>query len=237
MKMLILAGGLGTRLRQAVSDVPKPLAPVDNLPFLYFQLENWISQGTRSFVFLLHYQADMIKSFIESHRHTLLSDCDISVLVEPERLDTGGAVAYAVRTLNLTEDFIVTNADTWLGNGIAQLINIGANSLVIIKQADVSRFGQVEIDGQSLVTAFREKGMYKGEGWINAGMCILNPSLFRHWDGQKISLEKDIFPLLLKKRELQAVAVTSDFIDIGIPDDYRRFCVWQVNGRKDKLCN
>lgn len=237
MRMLILAGGLGTRLKEAVSHVPKPMAPVGDTPFLYYQLEHWIAHGVKSFVFLLHYQADIIESFLEQNRNGLLAGCEVLSVVEPDRLDTGGAVAYAVHTLGINGDFIVTNADTWLGSGINELSKTDANSMIIIKQPDVSRFGQVEVDNKHFITAFREKGQLSGEGWINAGMCRLNSLLFKDWNGQRMSLEKDIFPPLLEMKQLKAVKVECDFIDIGIPEEYRRFCAWQMNNRKDRLCS
>src|SRR3546814_2364400 len=97
MKMLVLAGGFGTRLRSAVPDLPKSLAPVAGRPFLHYQLEHWIAQGIRSFVFLLHHQADMVVSFLNERDGDLLAGCDAAWLIEREPLDTGGSIAYAVQ--------------------------------------------------------------------------------------------------------------------------------------------
>ena len=83
MKLLVLAGGFGTRLQSVVSDVPKALAPVGNVSFLYLQLEHRIAQGVRSFVFLLHHQADLIIGFLKEEQIGLLKDCEIQWLVEP----------------------------------------------------------------------------------------------------------------------------------------------------------
>jgi D-glycero-alpha-D-manno-heptose 1-phosphate guanylyltransferase len=236
MRMLVLAGGFGTRLKSVVSDVPKPLAPVGNVPFLQYQIEHWIEQGVRSFVFLLHHQADRIVDFLEGQRAGLLRGCDVRSIVEPQPLDTGGAVAYAVRQLGLDGDFLVTNADTWLGAGVRELAAAGADAMIVVRQPDVARYGQVEFDADGCVRAFREKDAASGEGWINAGMCALRADHFRQWNGGRLSLERDVFPELLAARALRAVPLEADFIDLGIPEDYERFCRWQQGGRKGRLC-
>jgi NDP-sugar pyrophosphorylase family protein len=86
--LLVFAGGFGTRLRSAVSDVPKPMAPVGDCPFLHYQIKNWIRQGVKSFIFLLHYEADTIIDYLTSERQGLFKSCDLEWLVEPEPLGT-----------------------------------------------------------------------------------------------------------------------------------------------------
>lgn len=237
MKILILAGGLGTRLRNVVKDVPKPLAPVGSTPFLHYQVENWIAQGVKSFVFLLRHKAELIDCFIEERRSTLLASCEVKSIVEPQPLDTGGAVAYAVRQLGLDGEFIVTNADTWLGSGVRELANAGSDTMVVVRQEEVSRYGLVEIDDAGFVCGFREKGESRGAGWINAGMGLFRAEHFRKWNGQRLSLEKDVFPELIAARQLKVLPLESDFIDIGVPADYLRFCHWQESGREGNLCS
>lgn len=237
MKLLVLAGGFGTRLRNVVNDVPKPLAPVGGVPFLHYQIHHWVAQGVRSFVFLLHHQADLINRFLDQRREGVLAGCVVESITEPQPLDTGGAVAYAVRQLGLEGEFMVANADTWLGSGIQELSRAGADTIVVVGQPNVSRYGLVEFDGEGYVRAFREKGHYVDKGWINGGMCVLRADHFKQWEGQRLSLEKDLFPKLLAERELRAIPLESDFIDIGVPEDYWRFCRWQESGREGRLCN
>ena len=237
MRMLVLAGGFGTRLRGVVVGVPKPLAPVGAMPFLHYQVEHWISQGVRSFVFLLHHQADLVNHFVDVRLGSMLAKCAVESITEPVPLDTGGAVAYAVRRLGLEGEFLVTNADTWLGSGVRELGSAGADVMAVVKQADVSRYGQVDIDAAGFVRDFREKKSCRGAGWINAGMCMLRAEHFRAWDGRRLSLEKDVFPKLLGAHLLRAVPLESDFIDIGVPEDYLRFCRWQEGGREGILCS
>ena len=236
MDMLVLAGGFGARLREVVSDVPKPLAPINGVPFLHYQIEHWVAQGVRSFIFLLHHQAEHVRQFLEKNRQELFHGCLVRSIVEPQPLDTGGAVAYAVQCLGLKGEFLVANADTWLGSGVRELIVAGADGMAVARQADVSRYGQVDFDGAGFVSAFREKGASKGAGWINAGLCVLGAKHFAAWGGQRLSLEKEVFPTLVEKRLLRAVPLESEFIDIGIPEDYRRYCRWQSLNRQGSLC-
>jgi NDP-sugar pyrophosphorylase family protein len=231
MKMLVLAGGFGTRLRSVVSNVPKALAPVGNVSFLYLQLEHWIAQGVGSFVFLLHHQADLIIGFLQEEQSGLLKDCDIQWLVEPTPMDTGGAVAYAVEQLKLSGDFLVTNADTWLGSGIRELCQAGSPSMVVVKVADAGRYGNVQFDDFNFITAFKEKTSISGMVWINAGLCNLHAELFQAWKKEPFSLEQSSFTLLAAQGKLKAVPLQTNFIDIGIPEDYFRFCRWIESGK------
>ncbi len=237
MKMLVLAGGFGTRLQSVLPGTPKAMAPIGATPFLALQLENWIAQGVRSFVFLLHHQADQIIRFLETNCGGLLRDCEVVHLVEPLAMDTGGAVAYAVRELALEGDFLVVNADTWLGSGVWELRSLPAPAMAVIRLEDTRRYGKVEFDEAHRVTAFREKSAEGGPGWINAGVYRLNSSLFRNWDGARFSIEKKTLHDLVGQGRLQAVELDTDFIDIGIPEDYSRFCQLAGEGRIDDLCN
>ena len=224
MKMLVLAGGFGTRLQSAIPNVPKALAPIGDVPFLYLQIENWVVQGMKSFVFLLHHQADLIIAFLESERRGLLKDCEVQWVVEPTPMGTGGAVAYAVQQLHLSGGFLVTNADTWLGTGIDNVWQAVAPAIAVVKVSDAGRYGRVKLDEQGNVTAFREKSNSAGPGWINAGLCHFDAQFFQNWNREPFSLEQVSFPSLAAMGALKAVTLDADFIDIGIPADYQRFC-------------
>jgi D-glycero-alpha-D-manno-heptose 1-phosphate guanylyltransferase len=235
MKLLVLAGGFGTRLQSVVSDVPKALAPVGNVPFLYLQLEHWLAQGVRSFVFLLHHQAELIIDFLEEEQIGLLKDCEIQWLVESTPMDTGGAIACAIEQLNFSGDFLVTNADTWLGTGIQELWQAGLPSMAVVKVEDAGRYGNVQFDDKNLITSFNEKSPKTGAEWINAGMCYLNTELFKEWNHEPFSLEQIVFAMLAAQGKLKAVPLQTNFIDIGVPDDYFRLCRWIETGREGVL--
>lgn len=237
MRMLVLAGGFGTRLQTAVAVVPKALAPVGATPFLHLQIEHWIAQGLRSFVFLLHYQAEHIIGYLRSQQTGLLKDCQVEWVIEPAPMDTGGAVAHAVKELNLSGDFLLTNADTWLGDGVNALMQKTSPAMAVVRLRNVERYGQVHFDSDARVTAFAEKNAHPESGWINAGLCRLNAGLFADWDGRPFSLERDLFSVLVRQAALQAVPLQTDFMDIGIPEDYYRFCHWIESGRQGQLCS
>ena len=237
MRLLVLAGGFGTRLTSAVSDVPKALAPVQGAPFLRLQLEHWLNQGLREFTFLLHHQADQIIHFLKEQQVELLRDCKLDWVIEPTPLDTGGAIANAVKKLGVERSFLITNADTWLGGGIHELTQSKPPSMAVVNISDVSRYGQVHFDHGNYVTAFDEKKAGLSAGWINAGMYHLSADLLMDWDGEPFSLERDFFKVLLKERGLKVVPLEADFIDIGIPADYYRFCDWVKSDRLDSFCN
>lgn len=237
MQLLVLAGGFGTRLRDAVADVPKALAPVGATPFLQLQIEHWLAQGVRQFTFLLHHQAEQIVAFLKAQRDVLPKDCKLEWLIEPAPFGTGGAIANAVRELDLSDDFLIANADTWLGGGIREILGATVPSIAVVNLADVSRYGQVQFDNDLRVLAFVEKDGQCGSGWINAGLCHLSCELFKNWDKNAFSLERALFPQLVQDGLLTATPLETTFIDIGIADDYHRFCCWFSTGRKGPLCS
>jgi D-glycero-alpha-D-manno-heptose 1-phosphate guanylyltransferase len=226
LPLIVLAGGFGTRLQSVLDGLPKALAPVHGKPFLYLQIEHWLNQGIDSFVFLLHHHADLIIEFLKCEESKLLKDCKVEYVVEPKPMGTGGAVANAIKQLDIEGDFLLTNADTWLGFGIIAMMRVDAPAILVIKIKDVGRYGEVMFDDNKTVTEFVEKRNNSNIGWINAGISRMNVGYFKGWDGQPFSLEKSTYPQLVEKKVLDAVTLEMDFIDIGIPQDYARFCRW-----------
>ena len=229
LPLFILAGGFGTRLQSVLGECPKALAPVDGKPFLYLQIEHWKMQGCNSFIFLLHHQADMIISFLKCEENRLLKDCHYQFVVEPKPMGTGGAVAYALEQLDFKGDFLLTNADTWLEFGFSEMVNILPPAILVVKERNAGRYGKVLFDKNRIVNAFYEKSAHSKAGWINAGMSRLHSSSFENWNGQSFSLEHNIFPKLIQMGVLQAIPVVTEFIDIGIPEDYIKFCCLNKN--------
>ena len=233
MQLLVLAGGFGTRLKSVVSSVPKPLAPVMGRPFLNFQMENWISQGITDFTFLLHYEAKKIIDFIEIWKYADdKRNINVKFIVEDKPLGTGGSIANAVKKLKIKSKFFVSNADTWLDSGFLLLRESPSPSIAVTKVNDISRYGSVTIDENNYVKSFSEKVQEQVPGIINAGISCLDPEIFLSWNGKTCSLETDFLPQLAKKGNLFSVCLDENFIDIGIPEDYDRFCKWV---EKDKI--
>jgi D-glycero-alpha-D-manno-heptose 1-phosphate guanylyltransferase len=233
--LLVLAGGFGTRLLSAVGEVPKPLAPVANRPFLHYLVESWLSQGVTSLVFLLHHKAKSIEDFLQSLKaRGLLKNCVVQTLTEPDPLGTGGAVNYAVNQLGISGSFLVANADTWIGSGSRQVGMEGSPAMAILQSPTTERYGGVRVkDG--MVAAFQEKSGIHGPGLINAGLYHLPAELFRQRSAGAFSLERDVFPELVSEGRLKAVELQTEFIDIGIPEDYFRFCRWIESEKKGSL--
>ena len=224
--LLVLAGGFGTRLKETVSDVPKALAPVNGKPCLYYLIENWAAQGINRFTFLLHHKAELIEEFLESLKKEIwLKDCEINSVKEPVPMGTGGAVAYAVRQNRIDGEFLVANADTWLGSGIREILNAESPAIATIEVSNTGRYGSVQVN-KGKVMDFEEKQKNPGPGLINTGLYKLDDSNFMSWDGKPFSLERELFPQLVTDGKLTAVKINTDFIDIGIPEDYFRFCQW-----------
>lgn len=235
MHLLVLAGGFGSRLKSVISEVPKAIAPVTNHTFLYYQIENWLSQGIKSFVFLLCYQSDLIIEFLVKEKNGLLNGCKVEWSIEPKPMGTGGSVAYAVEQFNLKDDFLLTNADTWIGNGIKQILCKASPAMAVVSVADAARYGCVQLDEQNIVQAFYEKANNNAPGFVNAGLCLLHPDLFNKWNHKPFSLEQTLFPFWANRGILNAVILNTDFIDIGVPDDYFRFCRWIESNKMIKL--
>ena len=235
-KILVLAGGFGSRLKSVVFDLPKPLAPVCGRPFLLYLIENYVSQGGREFIFLLHYEATLIQSMIaEMSSYDNFSNIKITFIVEDKPLGTGGSIKNAINFLNIRESFLVVNADTWLGDGLRELNCSTPNSIAAVTVKDCSRYGTLVVDNDK-VTNFLEKDSYNRRGLINAGLYHLSPDIFLDsTKSRSFSLESRIFPAIAKKMGLNAVQVVSDFIDIGIPEDYFRFCEWIRAGKTSEL--
>ncbi|MCW7466192.1 sugar phosphate nucleotidyltransferase [Leptospira levettii] len=234
LPIFILAGGRGTRLASVVNDVPKPLAPVFGKPFLHYLLENYINQGFRRFFFLLHFKSDLIIEYVRKMKATFLEDTEIQFSVEPSLLGTGGAVSYALNFLKYEGEFLIVNADTWVDKkSMFNIADSASPSMAVIYSSDVSRYGKVSLD-KNLVLEFEEKRENAGAGWINAGLYKLHSSVFDGRTGE-FSMETDVFPDLVQQRSLRAVPLDTEFIDIGIPEDYIRFQNWITSGREIKL--
>lgn len=233
--ILILAGGFGTRLKSVVHDVPKPLAPIHGIPFMEILLDQWYKNGFRNFYFLLHYQSEMMIQFIESYQQNKKDSVVMNWIVEEVPLGTGGAIANAVKNSNIKGDFIVANADTYLGKStLSELVGRKAPAIVAVEVNDTSRYGTLHIENQKLV-GFQEKELSKSSGHINAGSYLLSSDYFVDWDSKPFSMEVDLFPRLIETNGIDVVTVDTYFIDIGIPDDYSRFSKWIESGKKTVL--
>lgn len=228
--VIILAGGFGTRLQTILNGLPKPLANINGKPFLFFLLKNLVEEGFNDFVLSLHFKAEMIIKVVESFQLNILKNCTIRFVVEPTPMGTGGAISYINTIYEMENYFLVVNADTWIESGYSLVNSIDVNVMAIVKVEDTSRYGTVLYDNNLMINQFIEKKENQGTGFINAGIYKLSKKYFSNWNGQPYSIETNLFPDLVKQSKLKAAILNTSFIDIGVPDDYNKFCSLNATG-------
>jgi len=225
MQLVILAGGFGTRLKSVLNGLPKPLSDINGQPFLKLLFQNWVKNGFNDFVLCLHYEAEKIIEFVKQEQEFgVLKNCKIQFSIEPTPMGTGGAISYAVDKLEIDNNILIANADTWLNQDYNKIFNSGENCITIVQIENTDRYGSVIIDDNNRIDYFNEKSKSSGPGFINAGFYKLSKSLFINWNGSSFSIETNLFPILVKEKKLNYVISESVFIDIGIPEDYHKFC-------------
>ncbi|MEW6111346.1 MAG: nucleotidyltransferase family protein [Thermodesulfobacteriota bacterium] len=234
---MILAGGLGTRLRSVLSDRPKPMALVRGVPFLDILIDSLANKGVRRFAILTGYLGHMIEEHL---RDKYGSELDIAFSQENEPLGTGGAVKLAAHLA--TEPSLLVNGDTFFDADLEQLSRFhkekrGQATLSLVKVQDPGRYGSVEVDQEGRVTGFREKDASSGgPGLVNAGVSMLTRQFILDLPATgHFSMEKDIFPNLGAKGELFGLCQDRAFFDIGTPESYEAFQSFMASGelRKD----
>lgn len=218
---IILAGGFGTRLREAVPDLPKPMAPVAKRPFLEWQMDYLIGQGVTRFILALGYKAEII----QSHFGDQYKSASIVYAVESTPLGTGGAIQYALSHATHDRVFVV-NGDSLCEVNLAQLRQISPNKndlgIVVKYVENAGRYGAVEFDEPShKVTAFGEKSS-SFPGYINAGIYDLPRNLFdKSTIAAPFSFETEVLHSAINENLFTTIA-GNFFIDIGIPEDFKR---------------
>ncbi len=218
---VVLCGGFGTRLREAVPDLPKPLAPVRGKPFLWYLIDQLRENGIVDVVLALHYQPERFTAFASEYR-SAFPDVVIRESVEPSPLGTGGGVRFALETCPMSDPFYVLNGDSIVRNGMRAMQQAPDRTTIgLVHVADAGRYGRVETHGEK-VTAFLEKGDPVA-GWINCGIYLLEQGPLWAMPAGAFSIERELFPELLKEGAVFSEKIEEPFIDIGIPDDYRRF--------------
>ena len=220
---IILAGGLGTRLRDTVPDLPKPMAPVAGRPFLAHQLDHWIAQGVVRFVLSVGYRAVAISN----HFGNRYRGVPIDYVVEPAPLGTGGALALAANKLRANEPALLLNGDTYFDVDLKALSAHAERHdadwcLALFRHDDAARYMGVVVSDDGRITALRSKhGVLANGGayWFRpealAAVALV--------PGAVASLEDDVLPFCFDQGQRFAGYVSNgDFIDIGVPHDYLR---------------
>lgn len=222
MEAIILAGGLGTRLRSEVKDVPKPMASINSRPFMEYLLDHMIGEGVNRVIFSVGHKANII----EDHFGNAYHNCEIVYAKEETRLGTGGAIKNAMQYV-LGQDVIIGNGDSIfkanLKTQVEQHRKTGADVTMTLKpMLDFDRYGTVDLDENGRIVQFNEKRPTK-EGLINTGTYIFKVGAFRSLDfPEKFSIEKEFFETHLTKMKFVGSSSNGYFLDIGIPTDFKK---------------
>ena len=219
---IILAGGMGTRLKTIISDLPKPMAPIMNVPFLTYQLNYLKHFGIKKVIFSVGYLSEKIIA----HYNQSFENISIEYSIEKNPLGTGGGIRMAMSNLN--EDLVlILNGDSFFDLDLKQFYNLHLEqkaefSLALRYVNNSERYGNIEFNSSNQITSFIEKNQLNQSGYINAGVYILSKKLYLQNTKPNInfSIEKDFFEKQLNQLIIKGFEFKDYFIDIGIPEDY-----------------
>jgi len=220
MEAIILAGGLGTRLKEVIGAYPKCMAPVNGKPFLAYLFEYLGQQKCTRAILSLGYKHRVITDWLEEQDVDFEVDC----VIEQEPLGTGGGMLAAMEEAE-TEHVAVLNGDTMFKVDLKEQLafhksNNAETTLALKRMHQFDRYGLVNVDTIGVITSFEEK-QFREEGLINGGVYFIDREVFlaRQLRG-KFSFEKDYLERFTKEKRFYGYISDSYFIDIGIPTDY-----------------
>ena len=220
LSVAILAGGLGTRLRPAVADCPKVLAPVGGQPFVVRILDQLTGMAVREVVLLAGYRAGQLRDVLgDTYRGVLLR-----YSVEEMPLGTAGALRHALSLL-AGPTVLLLNGDSYCDADLSAFVRYhrercSTASLVLTRVPDTSRFGRVRVAQDGRILNFDEKGE-GGPGWINAGICLfLQKRIAALTASRPLSLERDVLPRWVEQGSVLGFRHSGRFLDIGTPESY-----------------
>ena len=220
--VVVLAGGLGTRIRHLLPDLPKPLAPIMGHPFLEWVLRFVSRQGLHNIVVSAGYLAEKIEIFLASMKNL---DLEIQCVIENAPLGTAGGVIHALSKCR--SDFqtvLVLNGDSLILTDFKPLFNSLLSNILVdaavigVEVEDAHRYGTLDVGGDDFLLGFKEKK--PGAGLINAGVYLFRKEILSSLPQDRVlSFETDIFPMLLaQKLQIKVIRSHAPFIDIGTED-------------------
>ncbi len=223
IEAVVLAGGLGTRLRSELPETPKVLAPVNGKPFLDIVLKSLCASRLFQKVILsVGYKAEMV---IENYRGDSSFGFDIDFAVEEKPLGTGGGIKNAIGMIE-SRLVMVLNGDSFVGVDLARFVEAHIEkgvlfSMVLREVKNANRYGLVSIDAGGAIERFEEKKEVDEKGMINAGIYLFDKKLFDGVEENRVvSFERDMLPDIIKKPAFGFVT-NGKFLDIGIPETYK----------------
>lgn len=235
MKAVVLVGGFGTRLRPLTLTTPKQMLPVVDRSMLEHVIGGLGAHGVDEVVLSLGYREDV---FREAYPDSECAGVALTYAVEPEPLDTAGAVRFAAEAAGIDETFIVINGDVFTDLDVTAVWNrhheVGAEGTIALTPVDdPSRYGVVPTDADGRVLGFVEKPPRNEAptNWINAGTYVLEPSvLSRIETGRKVSIERETFPAIVADGGLWAVQSDAYWVDAGTPATYVQIQLDLIDG-------
>jgi D-glycero-alpha-D-manno-heptose 1-phosphate guanylyltransferase len=221
MTATILAGGLGTRLRPALDDRPKVLAPVSGRPFLTYLLDMLREASVRRVVLLTGFKGEQVQSALGEYYQGM----SLVYSAEPSPMGTAGALRTALPHLN-SSTILLLNGDSYCGMYFRSFAGFhrrrGAEvSIALTHMEDAGRYGRVETTAGGRVSAFTEKQPAGGPGWINAGVYLLERRLIEEIPaGRPVSLEREMLPAWIESKTVYGHRRARSFLDVGTPESY-----------------
>nr|WP_249419945.1 NDP-sugar synthase [Rhabdothermincola salaria] len=230
-----MVGGFGTRLRPLTLATPKQMLPIVDRPMIERVIGSLAAHGVSEAVLSLGYRPD---AFVDAYPTGRCAGVDLHYAVEPEPLDTAGAVRFAARSAGIDETFVVVNGDVLTDLDVSILWKLhherGAEGTIALTPVDdPSRYGVVDTDDDGRVRAFIEKPPpgTAPTNWINAGTYVLEPSVVdRIDDGRKVSIERETFPAMVDDARLYAVGSEAYWVDAGTPSTYLQVQLDLIDG-------
>tara|TARA_B110000438_G_scaffold28007_2_gene26989 strand:- start:8900 stop:9610 length:711 start_codon:yes stop_codon:yes gene_type:complete len=223
---IILAGGFGTRLRSAVPDLPKPMAPIGSRPFLEYQLDYWIAQEVSHFILSVGYRYEAIID----HFGNNYKGAELNYVIEKIPLGTGGGLLLAAEEVGNDAPFLLLNGDTYFAADLNTLTQFSQENeadwcFSLFRTNEEGRYMGMGVSPQGQITSLKS-GIGDPGRLANGGVYWVHPRALRRGrfvSGDKVSLEDDIFPAAMASSDrLFGVEFSGTFIDIGVPDDYHR---------------
>ena len=220
---IILAGGFGTRLKETVPDLPKCLAPVKSKPILHYIINYLIENGVDRIVFSLRYKSNLVIEFVKNN----FGFIEYDFVVEKETLGTGGALALSLKNTK-NDDVIVLNGDSIFKINLNNLYNFhhktkSSFSIALKNISNPIRYGTVELNNKGKIIYFKEKDKTLSNGLINGGVYIVNKKFYlKNINNESFSLETDFLADDTDNKNIFGKIFNEYFIDIGIPEDYKR---------------
>ncbi|MBV9950889.1 MAG: NDP-sugar synthase [Acidimicrobiia bacterium] len=237
MQAVVLVGGFGTRLRPLTAATPKQMLTIVDRPMIEHVLAHLGRHGITEVVLSLGFKPD---AFSDAYPDGVCAGLRLHYAVEPEPLDTAGAVRFAAEHAGITDRFVVHNGDNLTDLDLTQLVELHADrgaeaTIALHRVEDPSAYGVVPTDANGRVLAFVEKpepGTAPTDQ-INAGTYVLEPSVLgRIAEGRKVSIERETFPAIAADERLYAMPQDTYWIDAGTPEAYLRAQLDLVDGRR-----